>query len=183
VELGLAVGAEIGVARGYFGRRLFERIPNLKLYAIDAWAPWDETSRGKAQSLERLYRDAKERLEPYNCKIIRDWSMNAISQFADESLDFVYIDAGHDYKNAITDIRGWSKKVRKGGIVAGHDYLEPEAFTFGNFNHDNYDVKRAVDDFVKENNIAPLFVFTKDMPRTSPEDQKKGFAPSWMYVK
>ncbi|MBF8249497.1 MAG: O-methyltransferase [Candidatus Levybacteria bacterium] len=182
-ELGFAAGAEIGVARGYFARRLCQRVPNLKMYAVDAWAPWNKATSGDAQRLEGLYRGAKERLGPYNCEIIRDWSMKAISQFANESLDFVYIDAGHDYKSAIDDIRGWSKKVKKGGIVAGHDYLEPEAFTFGNFNHDNYDVKKAVDDFVKENNIFPLFVFTKDIPSNKPGDEKLGIAPSWFYVK
>lgn len=183
-QLGFTIGAEVGVARGYFTKRLCQKVPNLRMYAIDAWALWDGATSAETQTkMDRLYQDAKKRVEPYNCEIIRDWSMNAVKRFADQSLDFVYIDASHDYKNVIDDIREWSKKVRKGGIVAGHDYIEPEAFTFGNYNHENYGVKKAVDDFVKENNINPLFVFTKDAPNGRAEDARKDFAPSWFYVK
>ncbi len=183
-QLGFTIGAEIGVARGYFMQKLCQRVPNLKMYAIDAWALWDGATSGETQrKMERLYQDAKQRLEPFNCQIIRDWSIKAVKQFADESLDFVYIDASHDYKNVRDDISEWSKKVRKGGIVAGHDYIEPEEFTFGNYNHDNYDVNKAVDDFVKENNINPLFVFTKDAPSNRLINARKDFAPSWFYVK
>lgn len=183
-QLGFTMGAEIGVARGYFAQKLCQRVPNLKMYAIDAWALWDETTNGETQrKMEKLYQDAKQRLEPFNCGVVRDWSMNVVNGIADKSLDFVYIDASHDYKNAMDDIREWSKKVRKDGIVAGHDYIEPEAFTFGNYNHDNYEVKKAVDDFVRESNIKPLFVFTKDTPNSRIEDARKAIAPSWFYVK
>lgn len=183
-QLGFTIGAEIGVARGYFTQKLCQRIPNLKMYAIDAWALWDGATSGETQrKMDRLYQDAKQRLEPFHCEIIRDWSMNVVGRIADESLDFVYIDAGHDYKSVMDDISQWSKKVRSGGIVAGHDYIEPEAFTLGDYNHTNYDVKKAVDDFIQKNHIYPLFVFTKDTPNRSVENVKKALAPSWFYIK
>jgi predicted O-methyltransferase YrrM len=40
------------------------------------------------------------------------------------SFDFVYIDARHDYASALEDIRDWWPKVRRGGILAGHDYVD-----------------------------------------------------------
>jgi predicted O-methyltransferase YrrM len=49
-------------------------------------------------------------------------SVEAASSFGPESVDLVYIDAAHDYENTATDIRTWLPKVRKGGILAGHDY-------------------------------------------------------------
>jgi hypothetical protein len=48
--------------------------------------------------------------------------MEAVKDFEDESLDFVYIDGHHGFKWVTEDIFEWSKKVRKGGIVSGHDY-------------------------------------------------------------
>ena len=48
--------------------------------------------------------------------------MDAVKDFADRSLDFVYIDANHEPQFVEEDIREWSKKVKVGGIVSGHDY-------------------------------------------------------------
>ena len=42
--------------------------------------------------------------------------------FEDESLDAVFIDADHSYEAVKLDIQNWMPKVRKGGILAGHDY-------------------------------------------------------------
>lgn len=53
---------------------------------------------------------------------IREWSDKAAERYADASLDFVFIDAGHSYENAIADIRAWLPKIKSGGTIAGHDY-------------------------------------------------------------
>ena len=39
------------------------------------------------------------------------------------SVDFVYIDARHDYKGAMEDIKAWWPKLKKGGLLSGHDFL------------------------------------------------------------
>jgi predicted O-methyltransferase YrrM len=46
----------------------------------------------------------------------------AVHLFKDESLDGVFIDADHSYEAVKLDIQNWMPKVRKGGILAGHDY-------------------------------------------------------------
>jgi predicted O-methyltransferase YrrM len=48
----------------------------------------------------------------------------AASLFQDGSLDGVFIDADHTYEAVKMDIQNWMPKVRKGGILAGHDYVE-----------------------------------------------------------
>jgi predicted O-methyltransferase YrrM len=50
--------------------------------------------------------------------------LRAADDFLDNSLDFVYIDAGHRFDDVVQDIIKWTKKVRKGGIISGHDYME-----------------------------------------------------------
>lgn len=49
-------------------------------------------------------------------------SLAAAALFANESLDFVFIDASHDYFSVRADILAWLPKVRTGGVLAGDDY-------------------------------------------------------------
>ena len=67
---------------------------------------------------------------------IRKPSLEAVHLYVDNSLDFVFIDAAHDYENVTKDIEAWFPKVKTNtGIISGHDYAwGPE-------------VKKAVDDF------------------------------------
>lgn len=59
-----------------------------------------------------------------------------------ESCDLVFIDADHSYDGVKRDIRGWKDRVKRGGILAGHDY-SPE-----------YDgVRRAVNELLGKDNI------------------------------
>lgn len=114
-ELSFEYGAEIGVAQGKFSKLMHDTIPGLRLLSVDAYG------KGK----ERYYVEAKKRLAryPFNLLIVSS-SMAAVRNIEDNSLDFVYIDADHAFNSVICDIVQWSKKVRPGGIVSGHDYIK-----------------------------------------------------------
>jgi hypothetical protein len=51
--------------------------------------------------------------------ILRLTSEQAADLFAEDSLDFCYIDAQHDFLSVLQDITRWWPKVRSGGIIAG----------------------------------------------------------------
>lgn len=53
---------------------------------------------------------------------IKNTSADASDLFDFFSLDMVYIDAGHEYDDVMTDIIYWKSKVKTGGFLAGHDY-------------------------------------------------------------
>lgn len=118
-RLGFKVGAEIGVLAGAYAVVLCETIPGLKYYGIDPWYVNDHMSnhahRGK-------YEQAKKNLAPYDATLISKLSLEAVSDFADGFFDFVYIDGNHQFDYVVNDIIEWTKKVKKGGIVSGHDY-------------------------------------------------------------
>lgn len=114
-ELGFKVGAEIGVNRGLYAQTMFENNPGLKLYLVDNWA----SERRRSNMAEAL-----DRTNEYNAEVMEMTSLEAAQQFQSEALDFVFIDAGHTYKDVKEDLEAWTPKVRKGGIVSGHDYYE-----------------------------------------------------------
>ena len=91
---------------------------------------------------------------------IRQESEDAVKLFRNESLDFIYIDARHEYDFVIGDIAHWWPKIKKGGVFAGHDYLEGrieypvDARTnYGDF----FGVKRAVDEHARKHNLEVHF--------------------------
>ncbi len=124
VDLGYKVGAEIGVEKGKFSEVFCKA--GLKIYSIDPWRIYSDYNNPRGQArLDFQYEHTKRVLDKYpNCTIIRKTSMEALEDFEDESLDFVYIDGNHLFRYIAEDIYEWSKKVRKGGIISGHDYIE-----------------------------------------------------------
>lgn len=124
-EMGYKTGAEIGVYKGEFTRHLLKR--GAKVYAIDPWREYADYGDPRVHFQARqneIYESAKKRLSKFGdqCVMIRKTSMEAVGDFEDGSLDFVYIDGHHGFKYVTEDIYEWSKKVRKGGIISGHDY-------------------------------------------------------------
>jgi len=45
-----------------------------------------------------------------------------VPQFEDESVDFIFLDAAHNFNSVTNDLTLWYKKLKKGGVIAGHDY-------------------------------------------------------------
>jgi len=122
-ELGFTEGAEIGVESGAYSEVLCKANPKLHLYCVDAWITYkgyrDYT---RPETIAGFYENAQKTLAQYNTTLIRKFSMDAVREIPNASLDFVYIDGNHTFEFVTNDIAEWSKKVKPGGIVAGHDY-------------------------------------------------------------
>jgi hypothetical protein len=120
-DMGYKTGAEIGVLRGEFTEKFCQA--GLKMYAIDPWAKYRNYRRHpREEPYDIMFEAVKSRLAPYDCTIVRKKSMDALEDFADESLDFIYIDGNHTIRYVIEDIYEWNRKVKKGGVISGHDY-------------------------------------------------------------
>lgn len=150
-ELKFNIGAEIGVRRGRYSRHLCHCNPDLTLFCIDPWMAYDTKYTQRIQ--DNIYKSALEILKGYNVKIVRKTSMEALADFADGSLDFVYIDGNHHFDFVCPDIISWSYKVRHGGIVAVHDFYGGEA-----------GVQKAVEAYVHSHDIRPWYMIKELMP-------------------
>lgn len=172
-EKGFKIGAEIGVFSGYYSEILLKTIPGLKLYCIDPWEVYPGYRDHKFESsMRKAENETLERVKPFgeNAVIIKKYSVDAAKDFADESLDFVYIDGNHEYSHVKEDIEAWTPKVRKGGIVFGDDYYLTRAGNMGVIN--------AIHEYVDAHGYK-LETTTWD-PFHLMEDNRQ---PQWMFIK
>ncbi len=141
-------GVEIGVQRGTFSTVILSGWGGAKLTCIDPWRSFEPDSYHDTANVEQARQEAnfqttRTRLAPFGERAaqLRKTSAEAVSDFAEGSLDFAYIDAQHHYEAVVEDIELWWPKVKSGGILAGHDYLD------GIVDGTDFGVKRAVDGF------------------------------------
>lgn len=121
---------EVGTWKGDFASRVLQFLDCSMLYCIDPYIPFpNHVYRDSINDIllfhgDQIYDATKQRLEqigPNRVQMIRKESLEAVNDFEDMSLDFVYIDANHEYNYALQDILAWYPKVKPGGILAGDD--------------------------------------------------------------
>lgn len=169
-ELGFRAGAEIGTADGGYADALYRANKRARLWCVDPYVDYDGYT--DFTFLEHLQNHIKalDRFEGIkNVTILPMTSMEALKLFEDGLLDFVYIDGNHELTFVVRDIYYWWKKVRSGGIVAGHDYL------FGK--REGIHVRQAVEACAEVLGIEMWFVTGEKTKRG------KERARSWLMVK
>lgn len=115
--------AEIGVRHAETSKYLSDKCGLTKLILVDKVKQFDEVK---------------------NSQFYEMTSEEASTHIDNDSIDIVFIDADHSYDSVMSDIKAWIGKVRKGGIISGHDYL----------NSAHRDVKRAVDEYFGEARVC-----------------------------
>jgi predicted O-methyltransferase YrrM len=170
-RLGYQKGAEIGVFDGHYAEILCQTIPGLQLYAIDYWQVYRKYRDHAFQlSLDKALAKAHERLDLHNVVFMKQFSADAVKQFQDQSLDFVFIDGNHAYEYVKEDIEIWTPKVKKGGIVSGHDYYITKT--------NNVGVVQAVNEYADAHNIDLQFTGW-DLGNPIGDDRQ----PCWYFTK
>lgn len=123
-RLGFKVGVEIGVAVGQFSETILSRWDG-RLHLVDGWdgpfPAWPVPQDGLARMEATRQRTAR---WSDRVTLHRAWSPAAASLFEDRSLDWFYLDANHGYAPVLADLNAWYPKLRSGGVVSGHDYLD-----------------------------------------------------------
>jgi hypothetical protein len=146
----LGTGVEVGVDRGDFSELILKSWSGRRLISVDSWLAEPGHAERQAE-VDRRFADATERLGAFGerSEIWRRDSVEAAEKVEARSLDFVYIDAAHDYESVRRDIEAWAGRVRPGGILSGHDYWD------GPHPYDGaiYGVRRAVNEFCAQRGL------------------------------
>jgi len=119
---------EVGSYCGESSEIIATHFPNSTLNCVDPWEKYIE--EGSTYDLDKQELELKEAEQIFtsmasrysNIKKNKMSSIQYASQIEDESIDFIYIDGNHQYSSVIEDLTMWNKKVKKGGIISGHDF-------------------------------------------------------------
>lgn len=123
------VGVEVGVYRGGFSSYILKHWDGV-LHLVDPWEyqpdKRDMLNTPDAPDNERLTRMAmQDHLANGRCVIHKAYSTTCAALWPEgQQVDWVYIDALHDYESCLDDLRAWAPIVKPGGALCGHDYLD-----------------------------------------------------------
>lgn len=137
------VGSFQGNSAAYMAVEIINSGNNIKLDCIDIWNEFTigglHLKSPESYPVDLVYQLFLKNIEPVNHIVSskRMGSVEAAQLYQDGSLDFVFIDANHEYEAVKADIQAWYPKVKKGGHIAGHDYISDDR------------VRQAVDEFFK----------------------------------
>lgn len=126
------LGAWLGKSTIYLSNGIKNSGKEIKFFTIDTW---------KADVNDEAYRPTLVANNGYIFELfaknvedcdVKDFvtpligtSWEKAATFADESVDFVFVDASHHYEDVKRDLLAWYPKIKKGGVLAGHDYWHP----------------------------------------------------------
>lgn len=95
-----------------------------RVYSVDWFKGSSKTNlefAGRYFNLKQIYEDNLAQFEGHHIQLIDAKSVEAATQFENNSLDVVFLDADHRYEFIKQDIDTWLPKLKQGGLLAGHD--------------------------------------------------------------
>lgn len=158
-EIGVrGVVAELGVNKGDFSEIILRITKPNVLHLVDIW--------GSERYHDGLYNDVRKKflrlIESDIVKVHRKLSTEAVDDFPNNYFDMIYIDTDHSYGTTIKELIAYAPKMKKDGIIAGHDY------TMGNWiSGFRYGVVEAVHEFCVKYDWELIFLTAEPMESRS----------------
>jgi predicted O-methyltransferase YrrM len=137
------VGLELGTQYGTHADLILQVCKPAHLTLVDIW-----NDPGIYEVALNRFRNMDE------VTIRRKRTDEVVTEFDDESFDFIYIDADHGYPAVTDDIKNYLPKLKPGGWMLAHDYKPC------------YGVKKAVDEAIDADNGITFVGFANDRMHT-----------------
>jgi len=150
-----SIGAEIGVWMGDFTEQILAVVEPRQLHIIDPWISQpqaeDDLYHAEQLHMDSIYQQVVSRFEgDHRVVLHRKLSEDAARDFADGSLDWVYIDGNHSYEFVKKDLELYLPKLKPSGLLTGDDYTwRPDLGS---------PVKRAVDEMVASGRVEKVWI-------------------------
>eukprot|EP00927_Polykrikos_kofoidii_P074627 TRINITY_DN70658_c0_g1_i1.p1 TRINITY_DN70658_c0_g1~~TRINITY_DN70658_c0_g1_i1.p1 ORF type:complete len:470 (-),score=55.14 TRINITY_DN70658_c0_g1_i1:21-1430(-) len=129
------VYVEVGVAYGYLARWIATKASGIvrRMHLVDTFQEYDSmqalvntlTDIGLEEcsaSMEKFPYPSRRFCGPKGFQATIHHVESETAARLSEDVDFVFVDAGHDYKSVMTDLESWWPRIRPGGVMGGHDF-------------------------------------------------------------
>lgn len=125
------IGSFMGKSAAFLGVEILNSKKQIKLDCVDTFAEdltilnligIEDWELDMSRKMLDIFKENTLPIKKIINNIYQGYSVVAASLYESESLDFVFIDAGHTYEEVKEDIEAWFPKVKKGGYIGGHDY-------------------------------------------------------------
>jgi hypothetical protein len=119
------VVAELGVEAGLYADVYTRLLPDGEFHFVDMWETTASyfaygTQPGR---VERGYQRCVRRYgDDPRVRLVRSVTWEAAERYEDGTFDFIYVDADHSEDGCRRDIEAWYPKLKRGGVIAGHDF-------------------------------------------------------------
>lgn len=118
-------GAEVGVFDGSFSHQITNIMQPGEFHMVDLFAgpcfSGDENGRNiRLVDLSPL--PGRLRFQFPQAQIHQMDSTAWLTASAGMDLDWIYLDTSHEYEQTLSELRAASHVIRKGGVIAGHDF-------------------------------------------------------------
>lgn len=121
------VGVELGLLKGETSFEILTNCENVKkMYGVDPYAPhFDGNAERSAEDMSQYESIMKKNMSNFGDRFehIKKSSLECSDMFADESLDFIFIDTVQFEDHLLKELELWYPKVKKDGIIFGHDAM------------------------------------------------------------
>lgn len=181
-QLKLKRGIEVGVQKGLLARKTLLTWKSCEEYKlVDLWGRetnYDEPNARVKSEHDNYLQQTRRRVKGWSEKGVIEFfimrSTDAAKKMKDGYFDYIYLDARHDYCAVKEDIEHYYPKLRPGGILGGHDYIDAQyaidklgkeedwSKCEDGSNHPEA-VKGAVDDFAKKHDLK-IITSNEDFP-------------------
>lgn len=138
-----AIVAEIGVQRGRFAREIDRYARPSRLHLIDCWERQTDpdyaadsanvSDEGHQRNLQRARQRLRRGIRQGRVLFHRGYSVPTLATFPDRYFDWVYLDANHTFEGVTADLEACLPKLKPGGILTGHDYVNSPYWRSMNF--------------------------------------------------
>ncbi len=141
---------ELGVMHGDFSEFILETLEPAKFYGADLFRMHEEPiiwGRPSSELFDNMTQIDfyRKRFAKYGDRFraLQGPSADLMEEFPDETFDFIYIDAGHDYENVRKDADVSARKLKRDGLIVFNDYTLMDVFSL-----DPYGIVQAVNEMV-----------------------------------
>ena len=124
------LGAYKGKSTSFIVTEMINRNRDIQFYTVDTFQGDSGSTDSKeieaykqvdtSKMLDEFIENIKHLPEKLN--VLINNSDLCAKMFEDNTVDTIFIDAGHSYEAVIKDIAAWLPKMKDGSIMAGHDY-------------------------------------------------------------